>query len=315
MSLLTEALARNPRYSVRDKNDLNALLAADREQQFLGCDDPACYVDISRFVGAESIVTGKVGRLGTELVLTASRIDAQTGTIATRASAKAKTVEELGREMVVVANALLFDKKTPPSKQGLPSAGESLVAELQSYEDCQWAVIRDVRGGTTSGGVSGQVYLATFPASHFKLGKDRPLDEVLELDRHLQFLGRFPSCYARERDELSAFTVGDDAPMALKVKRDAVTKLRDLWRERKLELSVRFEIVGGELFAAKPFDWENCPGEGVQPFKKSDIAPNARIRVLAAELKDLGRNKILPVFRQSTDESEELVLEEIPRVN
>ncbi len=294
-SLLAEALARDPRFSVRDQQDLKALLVHDMEKQLVGCNDPNCYVDISKLVGADSIVSGKVGKVGQEVVLTVTRLDTE-GTVLARASAKAPTIELLSREVLAIAPKLLADDKLSPPAQG--GAGlPSFVVPLTNHDDFHWLAVRQSRLGSQEA----QVYQATFPATHFQLGKYTPLDKALELSPHVFFLGAFHSCFPRQDDSLDAVNVDEKKPLAVKVGSAEAANLREAWTNRKLELTLRFEVVGSELVAARPYDWENCEDKSVKPFKASDITPRVKVRVLAATLRDKGEGQSFSLYHQKAN--------------
>ena len=302
--VLAEALARHSHVAVRDKQDLMALLTAERERQILSdCDGDSCELDLSKAAGAESVVTGKIGRLGSELVITASRIDTASGTVAQRAMARASNLESLSRELVPLAGQLLKGVSIP----GLLGATEKMtrdgkvIGQLSSHDDCHWAAIRAARNPTNQSGPR-PVHVATFPSTHFRFGKHHKLDDVLEIDRDLHFIGPFHSCFPRVKNSLDAFTARDEGSLLLKGNRAQVARLRDAWDSRLLELTVRFEIVGGTLHPSRAYDWENCEGENVAPFKPSDISPNAEIRVLSAHLSHTQRDKIYPVLRSDPDD-------------
>ena len=309
-SLLAESLSRDPRFVVRDSQDLKALLVHDKEQQLVGCNDPACYVDISKLVGAEFIIVGKVGKVGSDFVLTASRITVD-GTPAIRATARAKTIELLGRETPSLGAQLLKEKELPPpvSKDGAPA----FVAKLANHDDCHWAAVRDVGEDGSLSNANRQVYQATFPASHFKLGKHVPLDEALYLEPSFYFLGDFHSCFVRQKDDLDAFNLADKNGLVVKAKTAQAADLRDAWRDRKLEVTLRFEIIGGKLNPSTPYDWENCEDKTTRPFRPTDISPTALIKVTAASLKDTRSDKTLALYRASGS-GEDLTLEPIPGI-
>ncbi|MBI5511626.1 MAG: hypothetical protein HY903_22955 [Deltaproteobacteria bacterium] len=313
-SLLAEALSRDPRYAVRDSHDLKAMLVHDREQQLVGCNDPACFVDLSKFVGAEAIVVGKVGKLGAELVVTASRIKVD-GTTAMKATARAKSADLLGREMPRLAVELLSDKALPPPLVKTGSKDSPYAAVLKTHDDCHWAAVRDVKEDGSLSTLNRQIYQATFPTTHFKVGKHVPLDEALYLDPSFYFLGAFHSCFARQRDDLDAFSLSDKkAGLVIKASTAAAADLREAWREGQLELTLRFEIVGGKLNPATPYDWENCDDKTTQAFRPTDIAPTALIKITAAAIKNKRDDSLLPLHR-TTGSGDALTLTAIPGID
>jgi hypothetical protein len=293
-ALLGEALARDPQYSVRDRHDLEALLIHDKEQQLVGCNDDGCFADISKFVGAESIITGKVGKVGAELVATVSRIDAARGEAVQRVIARATTVEALGREVQLLAAKVMAEKEAPrtlPTKLGA-ATGER-VATLENHDDCHWAAVR-----LESDPDKRQVFQADFPSTHFRFGKHDPLNENLALDPNYYFLGDFHSCFPRDKDSVDAFTMSVGS-LVVKADGARAAELRKALTENHLELVLRFVIAGSAMTPGRAYDWENCEGRTVKPFKPSEIYPTAQVKVRAAVLRDTASGETYSLVFQS----------------
>jgi hypothetical protein len=81
VAVFDEALAgelrRRPSVSVLAESDLAALLGVERKRQLLtGCSDSGCLAELGGALGADRVVHGSVGRVGSSLVVTIATLDA-----------------------------------------------------------------------------------------------------------------------------------------------------------------------------------------------------------------------------------------------
>jgi hypothetical protein len=81
VAVFDEALAgelrHRPGVSVLTEADLTALLGVEKKRQVLsGCSDSGCLAELGGALGAERVVHGSVGRVGSSLVVTISSLDA-----------------------------------------------------------------------------------------------------------------------------------------------------------------------------------------------------------------------------------------------
>jgi hypothetical protein len=81
VAVFDEALAgelrRRPGISVLAESDVTALLGVERKRQVLtGCSDSGCLAELGGAMGADRVVHGSVGRVGSSLVITISTLDA-----------------------------------------------------------------------------------------------------------------------------------------------------------------------------------------------------------------------------------------------
>ena len=74
--LLATELSGWPGFDVVTLADLDALLEAEKLKDLLGCDDISCAAEIGGAAGADRILTGSVGRLDTNFVVTLRWLDA-----------------------------------------------------------------------------------------------------------------------------------------------------------------------------------------------------------------------------------------------
>ncbi len=98
--------------------DFEAMLGVERRKDLLGCTDASCMAEIGGALGADLILHGEVGTLGSSYNLNLSVVRAASSTVATRASrVTPKSEEGLGKELVAVvreiAEALNAGSTTP----------------------------------------------------------------------------------------------------------------------------------------------------------------------------------------------------------
>lgn len=69
-----------PAARVVSGNDIRALLGNERQKQLLGCGDASsCIAELAGAIGSDELVTGKIGRIGTQYVVELRRLDAARG--------------------------------------------------------------------------------------------------------------------------------------------------------------------------------------------------------------------------------------------
>jgi hypothetical protein len=90
--LLTNTVDRLGMFQVTSSADVNAMLGLERMKDALGCSDVSCGVEIGGALGVSFLMTGTVGELGGELVISLTVIDnarsAVSGRGATRVAAR-----------------------------------------------------------------------------------------------------------------------------------------------------------------------------------------------------------------------------------
>jgi TolB-like protein len=81
--LLGDALAgelrRRPGVSVLTQSDVAALLGVERTRQMLGCAESGCMAEIGGALGADRVIHGSIGRVGSSMVVNLSALDAKRG--------------------------------------------------------------------------------------------------------------------------------------------------------------------------------------------------------------------------------------------
>jgi hypothetical protein len=83
---LAGELRRHPRVSVITQSDVVALLGVEKERAMLGCSDAGCMAQIGGALGADRVVHGSVGRVGSSLVVNLSSLEARKATQAASVS-------------------------------------------------------------------------------------------------------------------------------------------------------------------------------------------------------------------------------------
>lgn len=299
--LLATALARSGRYSVAGPDDVKSLLTAQAERQLLGCEDDPCFSNVAGLVGAQQVVHGSVGKIGETYVVNVSRVDIAKGQVLERATESAPRADDLIGKVEKLAGSL-GSGITPSS-----TASAVPVERLKGHDACVFAAVQYDRAKKARVKRGQRTFRARFGSEHFSFDEYDKLDEVLPLKPDLAFVGRYPSCFGRENPYEDAFTVKEEKPLVFKVGGDAAYDLIQLRRRRKLVLEVEFEIVGAKLYALKEYDWRSCEDGETKPFRPTDIAPNAYVKVRSAVLLDMFNHRRYAVTRQAWDPGTEKV--------
>jgi hypothetical protein len=93
-ALLTEALAgelrKRPGLSVLAESDIAALLGMEKSKQMLGCSDAGCIAEVGGALGADRVVHGSIGRVGSSLLVNLTSLDPKKATHAASVSERLK---------------------------------------------------------------------------------------------------------------------------------------------------------------------------------------------------------------------------------
>ncbi len=87
-------LARTGRFQVIGRADLAALLGYERQRQVLGCAESSCLAEIGGAVGAELVLSGQAGQLGSQYRLSLLLVDARKGVAVARAARFSAATED-----------------------------------------------------------------------------------------------------------------------------------------------------------------------------------------------------------------------------
>lgn len=99
-STLATELVRGGRYQVMTQSDLRTLIATEQLAQLLGCVEENCATNLARASGADFLVSGQVGLVGTSWVMTLVFLDPRSGEAKARVTRAMPATQEalaLGR--------------------------------------------------------------------------------------------------------------------------------------------------------------------------------------------------------------------------
>lgn len=100
VALFSEALAGELRkragLSVMSEADIAALLGVEKTKAMLGCTDTGCIAEVGGALGADRVVHGSIGRVGSSLLVNLSSLDPRKGTHAASVSERLKGTTDEG---------------------------------------------------------------------------------------------------------------------------------------------------------------------------------------------------------------------------
>ncbi|HEY6006384.1 MAG TPA: hypothetical protein VIV57_26125 [Anaeromyxobacter sp.] len=134
-------LSRAGRFQVIGRSDLGALLGWEKQKAVLGCTESSCLAEIGGAIGADLVLSGQAGRLGTQYRLSLLVVDARKAVARARAArfteasedALARLVPELVAE-VVGALGTGPARDAPASAPGLLEQASALAAQGRHAE-------------------------------------------------------------------------------------------------------------------------------------------------------------------------------------
>jgi TolB-like protein len=145
-TLLTEMLTTQAgnlgKYEVMSANDVQALLGLEKMKDAVGCDDIACAAQIGGALGAEFLLTGTLGKLAGQLVVSFSLYDSREMKVVRRAQVSVEDREALYANGI--ATALLQalgltvgpSSGTSPSDTAIVTQAKNLRNPPLSSQDC-----------------------------------------------------------------------------------------------------------------------------------------------------------------------------------
>lgn len=127
-SILTATLAKNHQLEVVSSGDVQRMVELESEKQALGCSSSTCLAEIAGALGAELVIYGDVGDLGSQVVLTLNLFDSNSGTAPGREVVVAPSIDDLTGRLTDTANALVADiiKARPGTKMRVVVLGLQL---------------------------------------------------------------------------------------------------------------------------------------------------------------------------------------------
>jgi hypothetical protein len=112
-SLITAHLGAYGQLDVLSGDDVKRLIDLEGQKQVIGCDQRSCLAELAGAMGANLVVFGQAGRLGSTTVVTLNLFDAQKGQAVARRPVE---VQDLGELPARVATAI--DEMVGPLLQG-----------------------------------------------------------------------------------------------------------------------------------------------------------------------------------------------------
>ena len=116
--MLHSELSRVQGISLITQDDIRAMLKLDATKGSVGCDDSSCLADIAGALGAELLVTAKLGRVGRSYNLTLTLIQVDGAQVLRRVNGQAKGSEEAAGEALQSAVGQLFSGELPEAARG-----------------------------------------------------------------------------------------------------------------------------------------------------------------------------------------------------
>jgi len=120
-------LARTGRFQVIGRADLVALLGYERQRQALGCTESACLAEIGGAVGADLVLSGQAGQLGSQYRLSLLLVDAKKGVAVARAARFTAATEDALASVVPGVVADLVGGAPAPGTKDAPSTAAALL--------------------------------------------------------------------------------------------------------------------------------------------------------------------------------------------
>lgn len=159
--LITDAVARYPSIQTISTADIRSLVELETGKQQVGCDTTSCLAEVAGAMGAEYVVFGNVGMLGTTTVVQLSLFDAAQAQAVARRSIKASTHDALATAVEPAVADLLRDLIPEEQRRAVTAVTTTTApttAAAASGNDLGWMLWT---GGVLSV-VSGTMLAATY---------------------------------------------------------------------------------------------------------------------------------------------------------
>jgi TolB-like protein len=125
-------LARTGRFQVVGRADLVAVLGYERQRQALGCTESACLAEIGGAVGADLVLSGQAGQLGSQYRLSLLLVDARKGVAVARAARFTAATEDALAAAVPGLVAELVGAAPAPGARDSPATAAGLLDRAAS---------------------------------------------------------------------------------------------------------------------------------------------------------------------------------------
>lgn len=149
--LLADVMANEIRsyggFRVITREDIRNLLNFQEQKQLLGCDDTECLQEMAGAMGARYLATGRVGKIGSLLVVSLTVLDAGRAQAVHGVSLKVQGGEEQLVDAVILGSRKVFAKVLPGKSVltgdvPLPPEGIDFVKDGETFSDLEVAVAR-----------------------------------------------------------------------------------------------------------------------------------------------------------------------------
>ena len=107
--LLTVEIAKRESFDVLSGADVRRMVELEAEKQAVGCEDTSCLADIAGAMGARYVVYGRIGKLGSRIVLTLNLFDSETAGSVGRSELKPESLDVIPDELPSVVNRLVAE--------------------------------------------------------------------------------------------------------------------------------------------------------------------------------------------------------------
>lgn len=126
--LLATELSAKHDAQVISSSDIAAMLSVEQQKDALGCDDVTCAAEIGGALGARTLVTGSVSRLGEKLIVQLSLIDSSAVLVRSRAKSSVPNEERYFESAIRSAvSELLGDTPTPSTWTAEGAPGSKII--------------------------------------------------------------------------------------------------------------------------------------------------------------------------------------------
>lgn len=106
-SIITATLAKQERLEVLSSSDVKRIVQLEGERQALGCSESSCLAEIAGAMGAQLVVYGDIGKLGSQTVLTLNLFDGAAATAPGREVIVAASIDELTGKVQATTTSLV----------------------------------------------------------------------------------------------------------------------------------------------------------------------------------------------------------------
>ena len=128
--ILTVEVGNLGRYQVISADEMNAMLGLEKMKEVVGCDDVSCAAEIGGALGVDYMVSGKVGRLGSKLLINLSFFDNKKMKVIRRVRQSVVRNENLYEQAIIDAIGKLFRVKVRRVAAAvIPPVGDEVISE------------------------------------------------------------------------------------------------------------------------------------------------------------------------------------------